>query len=202
MLWVRWTWKRRKNLGVDVFLWWNFSNHFSNLWVFNKIDLKQKLKLYISATVSGTISTICLIFSIVMVIASWFSIKGIKEVRNWTLDFEVFKIHFTFQRLHNKLQLLRILSLIGYFLAFSYIISIALSDDVKREVEKEFEQKYVMKFSKERFLDVLAHLVTTERISGISIIIAIDFFFRFLVIEALYHKFKNEKKPHGDFCDV
>lgn len=67
---------------------------------------------------------------------------------------------------------------------------IAFSDDIKKKIEKK--NRGIL--NKDQIDDLIFETIMT-RIGFILICVALDYFFRYLVVDALYHKFKDEKKP-------
>jgi preprotein translocase subunit SecG len=103
------------------------------------------------------------------------------------------EISFSSQRNHKKIQYSRIIAIIGYIWLIVLIFLACFSDEVRQKIVEENE-----KTGNKLTSDEVDTLVTAARAGsavGFALFIIIDFVIRFLVINSLYYRYRDEGKP-------
>lgn len=146
----------------------------------------------------GFFSTITFLGSIAGIIVSWLLFAGIQEVIFSIFSLKsIFYLFSSLQRSHTKIHPSRVLAILGYILVIPYIIYIANSgEDLKKVINLGIDDQIKLQPYAQRPSDAQIDAIVSGTV-GLTIFalisgVILDFVIRYLVIESLYQKYRDE----------
>jgi hypothetical protein len=128
------------------------------------------------------------------ILVSWLLVKGIQEVC-WHHFNQFLSIHLVCQQKNHKtIQYSRVFAIIGYVWLIVLIKNTLCSDEFRAETLKKMLNNG--QFKSTGTIDDNLFVQKTAILVGFIIITVIDFSLRFLVIDSLYHKYRDERKSN------